>query len=263
MPNLKEAFEQCAARGEKALIPFVTAGDPSLADLPSILTMLEEAGADAIEVGIPFSDPIADGPTIQASSQRALDRGVTPAAVLEKLSEASVRCPIVLMGYYNPVLRIGLDGFARQAKTAGAAGTIISDLTPEESEEWITAARAVGLDTIFLVAPTSTDARIQLACASSTGFVYAVSRTGVTGADVTMSSSVASLVQRVKACTSLPVCVGFGIGTPNHVREVCASADGAVVGSSLVDRLHNEWNDGRGANAIKAWVESLKAATRA
>ncbi|MFY9234548.1 MAG: tryptophan synthase subunit alpha [Fimbriimonadaceae bacterium] len=262
MPELQDRFRKLSEIGEKALVLFVTAGDPPLDQLPAILACLEEAGADVIELGIPFSDPIADGPTIQASSQRALDRGVTPSAVIESLSKCSVGVPVVLMGYYNPVLRIGLREFAQQAREAGASGTIISDLTPEESEPWVSASRQAGLDTIFLVAPTSTPERIKMACRDSTGFVYAVSRTGVTGTSDSLPAEVSGLVAGVKACTETPVCVGFGISKPEHVRSVCEVADGAVVGSWLVDSLAREWDDGRGSSKIGQSIRALKAAAK-
>lgn len=259
---IAERFASLRARNEKALVCFITAGDPSLEELPNLLSALEEGGADLIEVGIPFSDPIADGPVIQASSQRALDRGVTPPAVLEALKSASVNVPIVLMGYYNPVLNRGLEGFAQDAKSAGAAGTIISDLTPEEASEWQAASQAAGLDTIFLVAPTSTDERLRIACERATGFVYAVSRTGVTGLQQSAPAEVKDLVSRVRAVTNLPVCVGFGISQPDHVRAVCDVADGAVVGSWLVNLIAETWKGGAGRAQLVSAVRALKDATR-
>lgn len=255
MPELSSAFSQ------KALVCFVTAGDPSLEDLPAVLDALQDGGADIIEVGIPFSDPIADGPVIQASSQRALDRGVTPGAVLEALSRCEVRVPVVLMGYYNPVLRMGLDTFALRAREAGASGTILSDLTPEESGDWLAASRAAGLDTVFLAAPTSTDARLDEVCRRSTGFVYAVSRTGVTGA-TQAGQDARGLVARLKARTDVPICVGFGISTVQQVREVWSYADGAVVGSYLVDLIAREWDSGQGAARVRDAVAALKGGKR-
>lgn len=262
MSHLTQRFAELASRGEKALIAYVTAGDPSLEDLPEILATLEQAGADVIEVGIPFSDPIADGPTIQASTQRALDRGVSPRQVLETAATARVEVPLVLMGYTNPVHRWGFRSFAEAARDAGISGTILSDLTPEESDEWIAASRAAGLDTIFLAAPTSTEARLRAVCERSTGFVYAVSRTGVTSAQVEVPKEVQGLVSRIKECTKTPVGVGFGISRPDHVAMVCQVADAAVVGSSLVDLLARAWNGGQGRAEIADYVASLKAATR-
>lgn len=261
MSALAERFAELRRKGEKALICYVTAGDPSLDALPEIVMMLEEAGADAIEIGMPFSDPIADGPTIQASSQRALDRGVTPRAVLEKISQTKCEIPLVLMGYTNPVYRWGYEAFASDAKKAGLSGVILSDMTPEESDDWVNACRTNGLDTIFLAAPTSTDARLDAVCSRSTGFVYAVSRTGVTGAANQAPPEVKDLVSRIKARTELPVCVGFGISRPEHVRMVCEVADGAVVGSWLVDLLVSEWRDGNRAQEIGRQVRELKQAT--
>ena len=244
------------------MVLFVTAGDPHLDELPRILATLVEAGADVIEVGLPYSDPIADGPTIQASSQRALDRGVTPSAVLDTLALVQVPVPVVLMGYYNPVLRLGLDVFAARAQRAGADGVIVSDLIPEEGDPWRAACEQHALDTVFLAAPTSTDARLDLVCAASRGFVYAVSRTGVTGAAHEVPPEVGALVGRIKARTETPVCVGFGISLPEHVHRVCAVADGAVVGSWLVEFLANRWQGGEGAADLRQAVASLKAATR-
>jgi tryptophan synthase alpha chain len=260
--DLKTQFARLRERGEKALVLFVTAGDPSLENLPQLLLTLQEAGADVIEVGLPFSDPIADGPTIQASSQRALDRGVTPDLALQALESVKLDIPVVLMGYYNPILRMGVEQFARRARAAGASGTIVSDLIPEESGEWIRISREHGLDTIFLAAPTSTGERIAAICKHTTGFVYAVSRTGVTGAARQLGSDAADLVDRIRACSDLPVCVGFGISSPDHVREVCRVADGAVVGSWLVDLLDREWAGGQGRPRVLEAVQALKAATR-
>jgi tryptophan synthase alpha chain len=260
--NLSERFGALSAKGEKALVLYVTAGDPPLDQLPAILSALEEGGADVIEVGLPFSDPIADGPTIQASTQRALEAGTTPTAVLEALAQSKVSAPILTMGYYNTILRFGLTEAARKLHEAGVSGTIISDLTPEESDPWVTAAKAQAIDSIFLAAPTSTDARLDEVCRRSAGFVYAVSRTGVTGAGSEVPADVRTLVARLKARTPLPICVGFGISRPEHVRMVCEVADGAVIGSWLVDLLHREWNGGSGRAEIVNRLQALKAATK-
>lgn len=263
MSALSQCFAALRSRGEKALVCYVTAGDPSLEDLPNILSALEEGGADVIEIGLPFSDPIADGPTIQASTQRALDRGVSPRKVLAAASHAKVSAPLVLMGYTNPVHHWGFEAFAKAARESGISGTILSDLTPEESDDWVAASRAADLDTIFLAAPTSTDDRLRAVCQRSSGFVYAVSRTGVTSALVEVPPEVQGLVGRIKTFTDLPVGVGFGISRPEHVRMVCQVADAAVVGSSLVDLLARVWDEGRGRAQVVDYVASLKAATRA
>lgn len=262
MSEISRRFQLLRDRGERALVCFVTAGDPDLDQLPDVLAALAEGGADIIEVGVPFSDPIADGPTIQASSQRALDRGVTPNDVLETLRRSNPGVPIVLMGYYNPVLRRGLEAFAQAAREAGASGTIVSDLTPEESDAWRDASAKHGLDTVFLAAPTSTDERLAAVAKRSTGFVYAVSRTGVTGAGQEAPAEVTDLVARIKRFTDVPVCVGFGISKPEHVRRIVQVADGAVVGSYLVDLIAREWEGGKGRQRLVDAVAELKAATR-
>lgn len=254
-------FEELRAKNEKALVIFVTAGDPHLSQLPAIVSALQDGGADIIELGVPFSDPIADGPVIAAASQRALEAGTTPKGVLEALKKCDLRVPIILMGYYNPVLRYGLDSIAKASREAGANGTIVCDLTPEEAVPWIQASRAHGLDNIFLGAPTSTDDRIEQVAKASTGFVYAVSRTGVTGAGSTLSHSAEGLVARIRQHTDTPVCVGFGVSTPEHVREVCGFADGAVVGSSVVKLIESSWKGGAGRDELTSFIRSLKEAT--
>lgn len=262
MLTIADAFRALAQKGEKALVLFVTAGDPSLGQLDPILSALEEGGADVVEIGIPFSDPIADGPAIQASSQRALDRGVTPTAVLSTMAQIRLSVPAVAMGYYNPILRQGLSRSAEALKEAGFSGTIVSDLTPEEADDWLEASAANGLDSIFLAAPTSTDERLDQVCRHSSGFVYAVSRTGVTGAGQSAPPEVLDLLRRIKSRTALPVCCGFGVSTPEHVRMVCQVADGAVIGSALVELLAREWNDGAGREKVVRQVAEWKAATR-
>jgi tryptophan synthase alpha chain len=239
---------------------FVTAGDQPLSDLPSIVDLLVEGGADLIEIGIPFSDPFGEGPTIQASSQRALDSGVNPDQILEAIAKCSKAVPIVTMGYYNTYLRSSLDHAAQKSRDAGICGAIISDLVPDEGQQWIESARANGLDTIFLAAPTSTDQRIEEVCQATTGFVYAVSRTGVTGTHASAPQDAFQLVNKIRNHTRRPICVGFGISTPDHVRAVCRIADGAVVGSFLVDLLHREWPQGR--ETVLEAIQNLKAATR-
>ncbi len=261
MSRIADVFAGLQERGEKALVLFVTAGDPSLAELPTILDALAEGGADLIEVGVPFSDPIADGPTIQASSQRALENGVKFSGVLDAVRGFD-RVPVLFMGYTNTFLHRGLATSAGLLKEAGVCGTIVSDLIPEEAAAWIAASQAAGLENVFLAAPTSTDARLSQVCSSSTGFVYAVSRTGVTGAGTEVPPEVSSLVSRVRGFTSLPVCVGFGISTPAHVAMVCSVADGAVVGSWLVDWLSKYWDHGAGQRELVEQIRALKAATR-
>jgi tryptophan synthase alpha chain len=261
--SLAHRFELLKSRGEKGLVLFLTAGDQPLSELADVLQCLADAGADAIEVGIPFSDPFGEGPTIQQSSQRALDRGTSLRHVLDALHRVELPIPLVAMGYYNPILRFGLDAYAREANAARVTGTIISDLVPDEADAWIAAAGPLGHETIFLAAPTSTPQRLDDVCARTSGFVYAVSRTGVTGAENAVPPQVAELVAAIQSRTQKPVCVGFGISRPEHVRMVCEVADGAVVGSALVNLLHDRWDSGRGAAEVAAFVQGLKAATRA
>ncbi len=260
--RLGQHLDDLRARHEKALVVFLTAGDAPLSDLPRLLKTLEAGGADAIEVGIPFSDPFGEGPTIQASSQRALDNGATPGAILQAMGEAELEVPMLTMGYVNPVMRMGWNEFARRSAAAGASGTIISDLVPDEAEAWNWASDAYALDTVFLAAPTSTERRLDQVAQRSTGFVYAVSRTGVTGAENEVPPEVGELVQRIRARTERPICVGFGISTPDHVRLVCKVADGAVVGSALVAFLHREWGSDGDEARLVAFARDLKAATR-
>lgn len=240
----------------------MTGGDPSLEALPEIAEALQEAGADLLEIGVPFTDPIADGPVIQASSQRALDRGVRPSQVLEKLSHVSLEIPVVLMGYFNSAHRVGLAQYAKNIAEVGVSGTIMCDLIPEEADEWISASKSAVLDTVFLAAPTSTLERQKVVCQVSTGFVYAVSRTGVTGTGSEVAVSTEGLVGSLRGFTDVPVCVGFGISKPDHVRAVCEYADGAIVGSWLVDRLARDWTDRAARKTLLDEVRELKKATR-
>ncbi len=259
--TLTEKFSQLSAKSEKALVCFFTAGDQPLSDLPRIVALLEQSGADAIEIGIPFSDPFGEGPTIQDSSQRALENGASVSKILEAIAQCRASIPLVTMGYYNPVLRCGLSGYAARSKAAGCTGTIISDLIPDEADAWDAASLEAGLETIYLCAPTSTSARIEQVARRSTGFIYAVSRTGVTGAESAVPPEVKDLVARVRALTSKPVCVGFGISKPEHVQMVCSVADGAVVGSALVKCLHENWRSSDGEQKVSKLVSELKAAT--
>lgn len=254
-------FAKLQSLGEKALICYVTAGDPTVGDLLPILETISEAGADIIEVGLPFSDPIADGPVIQAAAQRALDQGIKISQVFESL-RLFQGPPIVLMGYYNSIMAKGITRFAEQMKESGITGSIVCDLIPEESGDWIEISRKHDLDTIFLAAPTSTEQRLNAVAASSKGFVYAVSRTGVTGNSAAILGDAPNLAKELKSLTKLPVCVGFGIDSPTKVQEVCQYADGAIVGSHLVQLIHNTWDGGEGKNKLFDEVKGLKQATK-
>ncbi|HLJ54093.1 MAG TPA: tryptophan synthase subunit alpha [Chthonomonadaceae bacterium] len=264
MTRLSNRFAELRARGEKALICFVTAGDPSADRTVDVVDALARAGVDAVEIGIPFSDPLADGPSIQASSQRALDAGMTTAKALDvvrRIRASNPDLPLILMTYYNPIRHYGLDRYARDAKAAGVDAHIVTDLTPEESADWKSFSTANGLDTIFLLAPTSTPARIEVVARLSTGFVYCVSRTGVTGAREDVPAELTQVVANIRGATAEPVCVGFGISTPEHVRRICAFADGAVVGSALVDLIHANRNSPDLAARVAEYAAALKAGT--
>jgi tryptophan synthase alpha chain len=262
--RLTDRLAALRARHEKALIAYVTAGDPSLEATIEIVTALAQAGVDAVELGIPFSDPLADGPSIQASSQRSLDHGTTTAATLEAvraIRERNPDLPLILMTYYNPLLRYGLERYAADARAAGADGHIVTDLTPEEADEWKGLSTRFGLDTIFLLAPTSTPTRVETVVSLCTGFVYCVSRTGVTGARQDVPAELTDVVGRIKAHTDLPVCVGFGVSQPEHVSRICAFADGVVVGSALVDLIHRHRDTPDLRARVQDYVATLKAAT--
>jgi tryptophan synthase alpha chain len=231
-------------RSRKALIAYLTAGDPSPAKTPELVAALERGGADLIELGVPFSDPIADGPVIQRGAERALKAGTNLAAVLQiaRAIRKSSQIPLLLFTYLNPVMRYGIEKLARDAKDAGIDGCLLTDLSVEEAEPYVAALRSADLDTVFLAAPTSTPRRLKLVAKFSTGFIYLVSRTGVTGERDSLSSSVEPLVASMRGVSSLPLAVGFGISTPEQAREVARVADAVVVGSAFV-RLIGEGGD--------------------
>jgi tryptophan synthase alpha chain len=262
--RIDNTFRTLRDRREGALVTFITAGDPSVEGTADLVASLAEAGADIVELGIPYSDPLADGPSVQASSQRALDRGVTPDSVLEMVRDIRARSavPLVLMTSYNLVLRSGLRRFAERAAEAGADGTILTDLPPEEAGAWKDEADAHGLATIFLVAPTSTPERIRLITQRTTGFVYCVSRTGVTGARQELSPELQETVRQIRNETDKPVCVGFGISTSAHVAQVVEIADGAVIGSALVDFLHRNASSPEWDTELRRQVADWKSGTR-
>jgi tryptophan synthase alpha chain len=234
----------------------VTAGDPSLERTVEVALELERAGVDVLELGVPFSDPLADGPVIQRASERALRRGTTLARVLDAVRaiRRQSELPLLLFSYCNPVLRFGAERLADEARQAGADGVLLTDLPPEEADGWIATARQRDLDTVFLAAPTSPDERLRRIAAASTGFVYAVSRTGVTGERQALSEDATPLVARLKAASSLPVALGFGIATPEQAAAAAALADGVVVGSALV-RFLEEQPDGDVGERVR-WLKS-------
>ena len=245
---------------------YVTAGDPSPELTVEAIIRGAETGADVFEIGIPFSDPIADGPTIQAAIDRALKKGVRVATVIEMVRAIRQKTdvPIVLMTYFNPVLQYGLERFARDAKTAGADGVLLTDVPPEEAGEWIEIAKRNELATIFLLAPTSTEERIKLVAEIGTGFIYCVSRTGVTGEREQLPEDLPELVSRIRRHTDKPIAIGFGISKPEHVAAVAQmdGADGVVVGSALVRILHEEFGEGKQGSwqRVEEFIKSLKSA---
>jgi tryptophan synthase alpha chain len=239
MRRIGGKFQELSKTGGKAFIPFIVAGDPDLETTIRLVPELERAGSHIVELGIPFSDPVADGPTIQRAGFRALRHQYKLSDYLQAAREIrkSSEVPLLLFSYFNPILQYGLESLARDAHAAGIDGVLVTDMIPEESNPYCSIMEASELDCVFLAAPTSSEARIRKIAACSRGFLYIVSRTGVTGAKQDLSTTISSTVQRVRECTSLPVAVGFGISRPEHVRSVWALADGAVVGSAIVSEI--------------------------
>jgi tryptophan synthase alpha chain len=264
MSCIERKFAELHSRGEAALIPFVTAGDPNLATTLKILRALEKGGADCIELGIPFSDPTADGPTIQRSSERALRNGISLTRIFQMVRQFRRRSeiPIVLFGYFNPIFHYGVQNFCRAASRAGADGILCVDLPPEESAELKRWTDARGLDLIFLLSPTSGPDRVQLVAGKGRGFIYYVSVTGVTGARQALDDQLRSQVARVRRATSLPVGVGFGISTPKQAAWIAGFADAAVVGSALVERIEKAKGGTEKARCAGAFVSELKRAMK-
>ena len=260
--RIAKRFADLRASGELGIVAYITAGDPSLDATLKFVLALAEAGADVIELGVPFSDPLADGPTIQRASERALKSGTTLAGVIELVLRIrqSSQVPLILFSYYNPILQMGLDKFARAASEAGADGVLATDLTPEESADYRCILAAHHLDTIFLGAPTSTDERLTKIAAASSGFLYLISRTGVTGAKDALPDDLPTLLRRARAVTQLPIAVGFGISLPGHVSVLGGLADAAVVGSALVSEIENAKSVDAACAALAARIRSLKQA---
>jgi tryptophan synthase alpha chain len=263
--RIDAAFERLRARGERALIAYLMAGDPSLAETERLVLEAERRGADLVELGVPFSDPLADGPVIQRADVRALAGGTSLPRVLEMLASlrGRVRLPLVLMTYYNPVLAFGLKSFARTAVDAGADGLIVPDLPHEEAEPLRAEAEPAGLDLIHMVAPTSTPARMRTIARLSRGFIYVVSRTGVTGARRELPPDLAAQVRTLRLVTTKPVCVGFGVSTPEQVEAVGRLADGVAVGSAIVRAIEEHSGTSALVEKVGDFIASLKAPLRA
>jgi tryptophan synthase alpha chain len=260
--RLTATFERLKREGQPGLVTYTTAGDPDLARSAEILRALDRSGADVLEVGVPFSDPLADGPVIQRATERALAAGANLRETLAIIAaiRADVRAPIVVFSYANPIMRMGVESFAAAAARAGVDGVLALDLPIEEAGTFHTVLAAAGLDVIFLLSPTTTDARIKKAAELGRGFLYCISRLGVTGARDIVSADASRLVRRIRAHTDLPIAIGFGLSRPEHVAEVGEYADAAVVGSALVARIAAAGTSPRLLEEVAAYVGTLKRA---
>jgi tryptophan synthase alpha chain len=262
MTRIEKKFAQLKSEGRKAFIPYITAGDPSLALTEQLVVALDKAGADVVELGVPFSDPIADGPVIQRATERGLKEGVTLSKVLNLARNIRKKSdvPLMLFSYYNPLLNHGLEKLANDAAAAGIDGVLASDLTVEESGPFVRAMHSAGLNTVFLVAPTSSPERIKKIAEASTGFLYAVSRTGVTGEQQQLASDLKDFLRALRRCTNSPIAVGFGISLPEHVKAVWQEADGAAVGSSIVKEIEKHIGKADLVEKVAAFAAWLKGA---
>lgn len=262
--RISRRFAELREAGQLGIVAYITAGDPTLDATLEFVPALADAGADVIELGVPFSDPLADGPTIQRASERALKSGTTLGGVLSLVRRIrqSRQVPLVLFSYYNPILQMGLERFAAAAADAGADGVLATDLTPEEAGDYRRILRSHDLDTVFLAAPTSDDERLQKIAAASSGFLYLISRTGVTGAKDSLADELPALLRRVRRFTELPVAVGFGISLPGHVSVLGGLADAAVIGSALVSEIEKAAAPDAAVAALRERMHSFKEAAR-
>jgi len=262
--RLAATFADLRARGERALVAYLTAGDPSLGATERLVREAAARGADIVELGVPFSDPIADGPVIQRAAMRALERGISVARVLETVAtlRAETAVPLVLLTYYNPVLAFGLKAFARTAADAGVDGVIVADLPPEEAGPFAAEAEAAGLDLVHLVAPTSTPSRVRLIARRSRGFIYVVSLTGVTGERRELPRDLEAQITALRRVTTKPVCVGFGIGHPDQVAAVGRLADGVIVGSAIVRLIEERAGSPSLVKDVGDFIAALKEPLR-
>jgi len=262
MSRIKEAFDNLAREQKKGFIPFITAGDPDLETTKQLMIELARVGATLIELGVPFSDPMADGPVIQRASERALRHDFGLSEILDLIRDVrkQTAVPIILFSYFNPLLQFGLEKLVREAEHAEVDGILVTDLTPEEAGRFSAMLRAHEIDLIFLVAPTSTDERLKMIAERASGFIYAVSRAGVTGAREDVSAEAEKLVNRVRAVSNLPLAVGFGISKPEQVRDVWRYADAAVVGSAIVKTIEDNTGNADLVQEIGRFAASLSAA---
>ncbi|MGB9716681.1 MAG: tryptophan synthase subunit alpha [Thermodesulfovibrionales bacterium] len=240
MSKIEEAFRKLKKKEKKAFIPYIMAGDPYLRKTKELVLIFEECGADIVELGVPFTDPLADGPTIQRASERALEKGITLKKVIGFVKELRehTEIPIVLMTYYNPVFKYGEEDFVKDAKDSGVDGVIIPDLPPDEARSFIILSRKACLDTIFLLAPTSTTDRVRKVVKESKGFIYYVSITGITGSRILLNGSIETQINEIRKYTDKPIAVGFGVSTPEEASAVSKIADGVIVGSAIVKRVN-------------------------
>ena len=266
MNRIDKKFQELRGQGTKAFMPYLCAGDPSPELTSKLLLTLEEAGADLIELGVPFSDPIADGPTVQRASERALTHHISLQQILEIVAtlRTQTEIPIALMSYYNPIFRMGEDAFCQAAQDAGVDGVIVPDLPPEQAQLLLEIAPRYDLATIFLAAPTSPPERMQLIASVSTGFIYCVSVTGVTGARAMLSDEVAPMIAELRKHTDKPISVGFGVSTPDQATQIAQIADGVIVGSAIVNVVEDNMDDeAKLLAAVKQFASDLANGVKA
>jgi tryptophan synthase alpha chain len=258
LTRISETFKRLNQQGKKAFIPYMMAGDPSLEKTRDVVLLFEACGADIVELGVPFSDPLADGPTIQRASERALKNGVTLRKVISLVKDLRqvTQIPLVLMTYFNPVFKYGTDAFIKDARSAGVDGMIIPDLPPDEAGDFIKLSRKAALDTIFLLAPTSTEDRIRKVTKAASGFIYYVSITGITGASLLLDGSMDLLISNIRKYTDKPIAVGFGVSTPEEAAAIARISDGVIVGSAIVKKLHDTPEE------LESYLVSLREAIK-
>ncbi|CAD7779138.1 MAG: Tryptophan synthase alpha chain [Candidatus Methanoperedenaceae archaeon GB37] len=263
MKTISQVFKTLKKQNRRALIPYITAGDPDLDITAKLILTISQNGGDILELGVPFSDPLADGPTIQAASQRALKSGTTLKGILEMVREIrkKIDIPLVLMSYYNPLRQYGLEALARDASKAGINGFIVPDLTPEEATDWLKVCKEHSLDTIFLIAPTTSLNRARKIAQMSRGFIYYVSVTGVTGARESLPQDIIENLKQLRKITNKPIAVGFGISSPNHVRMLVPYTDGIVVGSAIVKLIGETKELSQICAKVAKFIKNLSQAT--